>query len=105
VKTEWTRASLAAADKALLAFAVKLTKTPGAMTPDDVGTLRDAGFDDRGISDAVQVIAYFNYINRVADGMGVDLEEWMPPHEHGDRMRPECVEGPTSEACPSDRVS
>jgi hypothetical protein len=30
-------------------------------------------------------VSYFNYINRVADGLGVDLEEWMPPHPHGDR--------------------
>lgn len=55
------------------------------MTRDDVEGLRRAGFDDRGISDAVQVVSYFNYINRVADGLGVDLEEWMPPHPHGDR--------------------
>ena len=37
------------------------------------------------ISNAVQVVSYFNYINRVADGLGVDLEEWMPPHPHADR--------------------
>ena len=55
------------------------------MTRHDVETLREAGFDDRAISDAVQVVSYFNYINRVADALGVDLEEWMPPHPHGDR--------------------
>lgn len=55
------------------------------MTEGHVQALRAAGLDDRGISDAVQVVSYFNYINRVADALGVDLEEWMPPHPHGDR--------------------
>jgi hypothetical protein len=55
------------------------------MTRGHVDTLRGAGFDDRAISDAVQVVSYFNYINRVADALGVDLEEWMPSHPHGDR--------------------
>jgi uncharacterized peroxidase-related enzyme len=85
VKTDWTRAPLADADRVLMQFAVKLTRTPGAMRPGDVETLRAAGFDDRAISDAVQIVGYFNYINRVADGLGVDLEEWMPPHPHADR--------------------
>jgi uncharacterized peroxidase-related enzyme len=87
VKSDWRQAPLATADQALLAFAVKLTATPGAMTQDDVTALRGHGFDDRAISDAVHVVSYFNYINRVADGLGVDLEEWMPPHPHGDRGR------------------
>ncbi len=85
VKTDWTRASLAEADRALMAFAVVLTRTPGEMTRGHVQGLRDVGFDDRAIADVVQVVSYFNYINRVADGLGVDLEEWMPPHPHADR--------------------
>lgn len=44
------------------------------MTPDDLDRLREVGFDDRAINDATQVIGYFNYINRVADGLGVDPE-------------------------------
>lgn len=48
------------------------------MSADDVETLRGYGFDDRAIHDAFQVAGYFNYINRVCDGLGVDLEEWMP---------------------------
>lgn len=62
---------------ALLPFAIKLTLSPGAMRSADLAPLRAAGLDDRAIHDAVQAIAYFNYINRVADGLGVDLEAEM----------------------------
>lgn len=48
------------------------------MSPGDLDSLRAQGFSGTAIHDAVQVIAYFNYINRVADALGVDLEEWMP---------------------------
>ncbi len=50
------------------------------MTEEDVRGLRDAGFDDVQIHDAVQVTAYFNYINRVADAVHVDLEPEMTPY-------------------------
>ena len=49
------------------------------MQPSDLDVLRGHGFDDQAITDAVQVIGYFNYINRVADALGVDLEPGMPP--------------------------
>ena len=39
--------------------------------------MRIAGFDDRGISSATQVVAYFNYINRIAEGLGVPTEDWL----------------------------
>ena len=48
------------------------------MTAEDVDELRRHGFDDRAIHDAVQVVAYFNYINRVADALHVDLDPGMP---------------------------
>jgi len=77
VKTDYTKASLSSVDRALCDFALKLTKTPGAMTAQDVQTLRSEGLDDRAINDAVQIISYFNYINRIADGLEVDLEPEM----------------------------
>ena len=50
------------------------------MSPDDLDRLRGEGFDDRAIHDATQVIGFFNYITRVADGLGVEpesfIEEW-----------------------------
>lgn len=62
---------------ALCEYAVKLTRTPGAMGQADVDVLRGHGFSDAAITIAAQVIGYFNYINRIADGLGVDHEVWM----------------------------
>ena len=77
---DWRDAKLAPVDAALCAYAEKLTRTPGAMTEEDVQGLRDQGLDDHAIHDAIQVVAYFNYINRVADGVHVDLEPEMEPY-------------------------
>ncbi len=76
--TDYTSASLSPVDRALCDYAIKLTRTPAAMGQADIDALRAHGFSDRAIHDAVQVIAFFNYINRVADGLGVDLEPEMP---------------------------
>ncbi len=76
---DWRTAELSAPDVALCEFAEKLTLLPAAMREADVVLLRDAGFDDRAIHDATQVVAYFNYINRVADALHVDREPEMPP--------------------------
>lgn len=62
----------------LLGYAVKLTRTPALMTAEDVDALRSAGLDDRAIVDANQVVSYFNYVNRIADGLGVELEAAWP---------------------------
>jgi uncharacterized peroxidase-related enzyme len=77
VKHNWRRAKLSPATRALLAFAEKLTRSPGRMSRDDLESLRARGFDDRAILDAVEVVAYFNYINRIADALGVDPEPEM----------------------------
>jgi alkylhydroperoxidase family enzyme len=56
---------------------VRVTRTPAAVRRRDVETLRKYGLTDRDILDAVQVISYFNYINRVADALGIDPEPEM----------------------------
>ena len=62
-------------------FAEELTRTPAETQEEDLQTLRAQGFSDRDILDAVEVISYFNYINRVADGLGIDPEpEMMDAH-------------------------
>lgn len=70
---------LSPADRALCDYAAKLTLAPGEVGEADVIGLRDEGFSEEAVTIAVQVIGYFNYINRVADGLGVDPEEWMSP--------------------------
>ena len=62
----------------MCAYAEKLTRSPGEMEEQDVQKLKLVGWSDREIHDACQVIAYFNYINRIADGLGVDLEPEFP---------------------------
>ena len=59
-----------------------ITRAPAAMTARHIKTLRLHGLSDRDILDAVQVISYFNYINRVADALGIDPEpEMQKAHE------------------------
>lgn len=74
---DYTTAELADRERAMLDFAAKLTRTPGAMEEADVEALREAGFGDAAIHDVVQVAALFNYYDRIADGLGIEPEpEW-----------------------------
>ena len=61
----------------MLDYAVKLTLAPGEIVQEDVATLRDKGFTDRDILDITEVIAYYAYANRIADGLGIATEEWI----------------------------
>lgn len=58
-------------------FAEMVTRAPGALSPRHLETLRLHSLSDRDILDAVEVISYFNYINRIADALGVDPEPEM----------------------------
>ncbi len=68
-------APLEARQRALVDYALKLTSRPQQMTESDVVSLRAAGIPDAGIHDAAVITAYFNFVNRVAQGLGVALEE------------------------------
>lgn len=74
---DWRSAGLDSPTMALLEHAEKLTKATTSISADDIERLRHQGFDDVGISSLTQVVAYFNYINRVAEGLGVPLEVWL----------------------------
>jgi uncharacterized peroxidase-related enzyme len=84
VKTLWDdyrRADLSAQDRAMLDYAVKLTSTPWEMSREDIERLREAGFTDAAILDINQVAGYFNLVNRLIDGLGVELESGWRPDE------------------------
>ncbi len=66
--------SLSARERALVAYADKLTRAPSTVRAADVEALRAAGLDDLGIHDTCAVVAYFAFVNRIADGLGVELE-------------------------------
>ena len=63
---------------AMLTYAVKLTRTPGEMVEADVDALRSVGFSDRDVLDICEVVAYYAYANRIADGLGIVVEDWYP---------------------------
>lgn len=79
IKRDWRTAGLNEGDRALLAYAEKLTREPSTATDGDLVELRRHGLADTDLHDAVQIVSYFNYINRIADGLGVDLEDFMAP--------------------------
>ena len=79
VSADWRTAELAPRDRALCAFAERLTRAPARMAAGDLEELRGLGFSEAALHDAIQVVSYFNYINRVADAVHVDLEAEMPP--------------------------
>jgi uncharacterized peroxidase-related enzyme len=76
LKTDYHSAELTPRQRAMLDYAVKLTHEPWAMIEADLIPLRQVGLDDRGILDLNQAVAYFAYVNRVADGLGVVLDEY-----------------------------
>ena len=80
LSSNWREAELSEEDRELCSFAEKLTKQPARMEAADLEMLRCVGLRDEGIHEAIQVVSYFNYINRVADAVHVDLEPEMAPY-------------------------
>jgi uncharacterized peroxidase-related enzyme len=66
---------------AILRFADKLTRTPGSMSSEDVESLRSVNCSDVDILHVTEVVAYYAYVNRLADALGVPLESWIPQDE------------------------
>ena len=74
---DYRQGDLDAPVRALCDYAVKLTATPAEVGREDADLLRSHGWNDAAIHDAIQVVSYFNYINRIAEGVGIEDEpEW-----------------------------
>jgi uncharacterized peroxidase-related enzyme len=69
---DYRKAPIDPETKQLLAFAEKVARDAGAMTPDDIANLRLAGFSDRALLDAAHVAGFFSYMNRVVQALGAD---------------------------------
>jgi len=76
LKVDFRQAELSLADRAMCEYVEKLTLKPWKMVEADVVALREAGFSDSAILDINQVTGYYAYVNRLADGLGVELEEF-----------------------------
>lgn len=76
IETAWAAAGLDERRNAMLGYASKLTLTPASVTQADISMLRNAGLNDRDILDLCEVTAYYAYVNRIADGLGVEVEDW-----------------------------
>jgi uncharacterized peroxidase-related enzyme len=81
LEQDYRQAQLSATDRAMLDYAVKLTLEPWAMVEADVVRLREAGFSDRAVLDINQVVGYYAFVNRLADGLGVELEDFWTKSE------------------------
>jgi len=75
LETDYTTAPVTAQERVMLDYVVKLTKDATKVWKDDIERLRAVGFDDRGILQITLIASWFNYINRVADALGVGRGE------------------------------
>jgi uncharacterized peroxidase-related enzyme len=83
IQEDYEHAPLGAADRAMLDYVGKVTLRATSIGPDDHGRLRAHGFDDRAILQITLIASWFNYINRVADALGVGRpspERSLPDH-------------------------
>jgi alkylhydroperoxidase family enzyme len=71
LRKDFRSAPISEENKVMLEYVVKLTKDATQCSPTDHERLRAAGFDDRGILQITLIASWFNYINRVADSLGV----------------------------------
>lgn len=74
IERDWRTAGLDARRRAILGYAETLTREPSAVEPQDVEALRAAGLDDADVLGLAECVAYYAYVNRIADGLGVRLE-------------------------------
>lgn len=76
LKVDFRVAEIDEKDLAMLEYVAKLTLEPWSMSEEDVHKLREKGFSDEAILDIAQVAGYYAFVNRLADGLGVELEDY-----------------------------
>ena len=74
MQSDYRGADLQPADRTMLDYSAKLTRSPNEMSQADVDRVREAGFSEAAILDICLVTSYFAFVNRIADGLGVELE-------------------------------
>jgi uncharacterized peroxidase-related enzyme len=74
IRRDWRTAALEDKDRAMLGYVEKLTRDAVLVQREDLDALRAVGFDDTAILQINLIASWFNYINRVADGLGVGRE-------------------------------
>jgi uncharacterized peroxidase-related enzyme len=79
LRVDYRTAPITEQERVMLDYVVKLTKDATKCSPKDHEALRAVGFDDRGILQITLIASWFNYINRVADALGVGRDELAPP--------------------------
>ena len=75
IEDDWQTAGLSQKREAMLRYSLKLTESPVDMVRADVDALREVGFGDAEILAIAELVGYYAYVNRIADGLGVELEE------------------------------
>lgn len=73
--TDWRTADISHLDKQILDYTEKITLEAHTITQEYIDGMKTLGFDDLMLHDIVQVVSYFNYVNRMADALGIELEQ------------------------------
>ena len=78
IEDDFESAGLSDKRLAMLRYALKLTNDPGSMVESDIEAMRRLGFSDTDILHVAEVTGYYAYTNRIAAGLGIPLEDWIP---------------------------
>ena len=77
ILTDFQTADIDETTKAILEFAVKVTKAAPTITPADLEHLRSYGLTDEALFAIVEIVGFFNYVNRIADAFGIELDDFL----------------------------
>jgi len=77
VERDYRTAGLDQRRLAMLTYVDKLTRAPQSVSKSDVDALREQGFSDTDVLQICEVASYYAYVNRIADGLGVEVEPWL----------------------------